>query len=129
MRVCSNCVVALFCATMLMLGCGNERKADEVVESFLDSCLVDNAIKDLTFSDLDSTTHLNDSVIASLRASTEGSAMFKKNLKYGERNKKRPLHFITATYYTSSGDHVKQTFYLDEHHLAVVCVKNGYIAK
>lgn len=129
MKTYRNCVVALVCATMLLTGCGNERKADELVESFLDSCLVDNAIKDLTFSALDSTTHLNDSVIASLRANIGKSAVFKKNLKYGERDKQRPLHFITATYYTSSGKKVKQTFYVDEHHTAVVCVKNNHVVE
>lgn len=120
-------MAALLCAAMLIIGCGKERRADELVESFLDSCLVDNAISDLSFSPLDSTRHLNDSVIASLRLRLSKSAAFKKGIKYGGYDRQRPLHFITATYSTSDGGKMKQTFYMDERHTAVVCVKNNHV--
>lgn len=120
-------MVALFGATILIFGCGKGRKANDLVESFLDSCLVDNNISNLSFSSLDSTRHLNDSVIMSLRTNLSKSAAFKKNLNYGDYKRSRPLHFITATYKMSGGDKVKQTFYMDEYHTAVVCVKNDFV--
>lgn len=120
-------MAALLGAAMLVIGCGKERRASDLAESFLDSYLVDNAISDLSFSPLDSTRHLNDSVIESLRTNMSKSEAFKKGIEYGEYDRKRPLHFVTATYRMSSGDKMKQTFYVDEHHTSVICVKNNHI--
>lgn len=128
MKVNKSSMVVLLSATMLIIGCGKQRSAHDLVESFLDSCLVDNNISELTFSSLDSTRHINDSVITAIRSDISKTNAFKKNVKYGKHNTSQSLHYITATYKKSNGEKAKQTFYIDKEHTSVICVKNDYVA-
>jgi len=122
-------IAVLLSAAMLVIGCQRGRNAKDLVESFLDSSLVDNEISELTFTSLDSTHHLNDSVVDALRATVAASKVFKRGLRYGQYAARQRLHYISATYKTRSGEKVKQTFYMDKNHTAVVCVKLDYVAK
>jgi len=128
MKSRTTCIAVLLSAAMLFTACHKERSANDLVEAFLDSCLVDNAISDLTFTSLDSTRYINDSVIGALRLSMLKSAVFKKDVSYGHHDAQQPLHYISATYKKSNGEKVRQTFYIDKLHTAVICVKNDYVA-
>jgi len=119
----SQLILALGLAATLA-GCEKKYSERELVTSFLDNNLANNAITELTFSDLDSTTHVSDSVIALMRTKAEVSQTFKKGLKYGERTGTRMLHYISATYYTSNGEKVSQTFYMDRLHQSIVSLKS-----
>ena len=93
--------LSLFCAAILMTGCGSGNKEEKLVSDFLNKNLKENNISQVTFSEVDSTSHVSDSVIGIMRNDAERSGLFRSGLKYAERTKgaetafhKRELHGI-----------------------------------
>lgn len=113
------------CLVAMLAACEKKYSERQLVESFLDSNLVDKATGEVQYSELDSTSHIGDSLIVQMRAATAKSAAFKPGLKYSERKGSRTLHYITARYQTGSGKRMKQTFYMDRQHTGIVCVKTN----
>ena len=59
--------ITLFCAAILLSGCGSGNKAKNLVSDFLDVNLKNNDISDVEFSALDSTSLVSDSIINVMR--------------------------------------------------------------
>ena len=78
----------------------------------------------MTFSEVDSTSHVSDSVIGIMRNDAERSGLFRSDLKYAERTKGQKLHFISVSYTASNGKRMRHTFYLDKKADNVICIKN-----
>ena len=116
--------LSLFCAAILMTGCGNGNKEEKLVSDFLNKNLKENNISQVTFSEVDSTSHVSDSVIGIMRNDAERSGLFRSGLKYAERTKGQKLHFISVSYTASNGKRMRHTFYLDKKADNVICIKN-----
>lgn len=116
--------LSLFCAAILMTGCGSENKEEKLVSDFLNKNLKENNISQVTFSEVDSTSHVSDSVIGIMRNDAERSGLFRSGLKYAERTKGQKLHFISVSYTASNGKRMRHTFYLDKKADNVICIKN-----
>lgn len=116
--------LSLFCAAILMTGCGNGNKEEKLVSDFLNKNLKENNISQVTFSEVDSTSHVSDSVIGIMRNDAERSGLFRSDLKYAERTKGQKLHFISVSYTASNGKRMRHTFYLDKKADNVICIKN-----
>lgn len=114
----------LFCAAILMTGCGSRNKEEKLVSDFLNKNLKENNISQVTFSEVDSTSHVSDSVIGIMRNDAERSELFRSDLKYAERTKGQKLHFISVSYTASNGKRMRHTFYLDKKADNVICIKN-----
>ena len=116
--------LSLFCAAILMAGCGSGNKEEKLVSDFLNKNLKENNISQVTFSEVDSTSHVSDSVIGIMRNDAERSGLFRSDLKYAERTKGQKLHFISVSYTASNGKRMRHTFYLDKKADNVICIKN-----
>lgn len=116
--------LSLFCAAILMTGCGSGNKEEKLVSDFLNKNLKENNISQVTFSEVDSTSHVSDSVIGIMRNDAERSGLFRSDLKYAERTKGQKLHFISVSYTASNGKRMRHTFYLDKKSDNVICIKN-----
>lgn len=123
MRMRTATMALILCATAIATGCGHGDGERRLVETFLNDNLTDNAISGLTISDTDSTSHVSDSLITVMRTDAAKSHMFRSDVRYGERDKSAPLHYVTARYNTDDGKKLKQTFYLNTKTNSVVCVK------
>lgn len=116
--------LSLFCAAILMTACGSGNKEEKLVSDFLNKNLKENNISQVTFSEVDSTSHVSDSVIGIMRNDAERSGLFRSGLKYAERTKGQKLHFISVSYTASNGKRMRHTFYLDKKADNVICIKN-----
>lgn len=116
--------LSLFCAAILMTGCGCGNKEEKLVSDFLNKNLKETNISQVTFSEVDSTSHVSDSVIGIMRNDAERSGLFRSGLKYAERTKGQKLHFISVSYTASNGKRMRHTFYLDKKADNVICIKN-----
>lgn len=116
--------LSLFCAAILMTGCCSGNKEEKLVSDFLNKNLKENNISQVTFSEVDSTSHVSDSVIGIMRNDAERSGLFRSGLKYAERTKGQKLHFISVSYTASNGKRMRHTFYLDKKADNVICIKN-----
>ena len=116
--------LSLFCTAILMTGCGSGNKEVKLVSDFLNKNLKENNISQVTFSEVDSTSHVSDSVIGIMRNDAERSGLFRSGLKYAERTKGQKLHFISVSYTASNGKRMRHTFYLDKKADNVICIKN-----
>lgn len=116
--------LSLFCAAILMTGCSSGNKEEKLVSDFLNKNLKENNISQVTFSEVDSTSHVSDSVIGIMRNDAERSGLFRSGLKYAERTKGQKLHFISVSYTASNGKRMRHTFYLDKKADNVICIKN-----
>lgn len=115
---------ALFlCAATLFLSCGQGINNEKLIKTFLDENITDKGISELSFSQTDSTVHVSDSTIKSLRASTAKLPIFKKKIEYGERQNTKKMYYVHVEYKTSDGKRMRHTVYLDDKMQHVVCLK------
>lgn len=119
--------ITLFCAAILLSGCGSENKAKNLVSDFLDVNLKNNDISDVEFSALDSTSLVSDSIINVMRSDMGKSNVFKSGIKYADRIKGQKLYFISVNYKASNGKKMKHTFYMNNNVNDVVCVKTDIV--
>lgn len=121
--------ITLFCAAILLSGCGSGNKAKNLVSDFLDVNLKNNDISDVEFSALDSTSLVSDSIINVMRSDMGKSNVFKSGIKYADRIKGRKLYFISVNYKASNGKKMKHTFYMNNNVNDVVCIKTDVVNK
>ena len=114
--------ITLFCAAILLSGCGSGNKAKNLVSDFLDVNLKNNDISDVEFSALDSTSLVN-----VMRSDMGKSNVFKSGIKYADRIKGQKLYFISVNYKASNGKKMKHTFYMNSNVNDVVCVKTDVV--
>ena len=95
----------LFASALLLAACGNQHKAETIVEAFLDENLT---FKDyvVRFGNLGSTDRIDQQQLVKMnRITDEQDPLFKKPFKYGPYKELESLRFIRSTIF-----HDKDTF-------------------
>jgi hypothetical protein len=117
-------VACIMVATLLLIGCDAEKStAKKLVKDFLKENLVNNDFKVMSFSALDSTKHITDSVFKVMRAEAAQDKAFKKDIQFDEGPKTKKLYYIRIKYRLDN-DTCLQTFYLDDQLTRVVSFRN-----
>lgn len=117
-------VACIMVATLLLIGCDAEKStAKKLVKDFLKENLVNNDFKVMSFSALDSTKHITDSVFKVMRAEAAQDKAFKKDIQFAEGPKTKKLYYIRIKYRLDN-DTCLQTFYLDDLLTRVVSFRN-----
>ena len=117
-------VACIMVATLLLIGCDAEKStAKKLVKDFLKENLVNNDFKVMSFSALDSTKHITDSVFKVMRAEAAQDKVFKKDIQFAEGPKTKKLYYIRIKYRLDN-DTCLQTFYLDDQLTRVVSFRN-----
>lgn len=117
-------VACIMVATLLLIGCDAEKStAKKLVKDFLKENLVNNDFKVMSFSALDSTKHITDSVFKVMRAEAAQDKAFKKDIQFAEGPKTKKLYYIRIKYRLDN-DTCLQTFYLDDELTRVVSFRN-----
>lgn len=117
-------VACIMVATLLLIGCDAEKStAKKLVKDFLKENLVNNDFKVMSFSSLDSTKHITDSVFKVMRAEAAQDKAFKKDIQFAEGPKTKKLYYIRIKYRLDN-DTCLQTFYLDDQLTRVVSFRN-----
>ena len=117
-------VACIMVATLLLIGCDAEKStAKKLVKDFLKENLVNNDFKVMSFSALDSTKHITDSVFKVMRAEAAQDKAFKKDIQFAEGPKTKKLYYIRIKYRLDNGTCL-QTFYLDDQLTRVVSFRN-----
>lgn len=113
-------------ATLLLTSCGEQSSAESIVSDFMDENLVDpSALSEVSFSDIDSTKYLNDSVIGSLRSQiATTSKVYKKDIAYGEMSRSGKLFLVRVNYKIDDDAH-QSTFYINDDFSAIVAFKTN----
>lgn len=112
-------VVAMVVATAL--SCSGEKKnAERLIETFLQEQLKGD-YSNLTFSPLDSTFHLNDSVLQALQHQNARTFRWKAPLKAKAVSSKK--FFMQVEYRLENAQTVKQTFYMNDDLTQILAVK------
>ncbi|MGM9704733.1 MAG: hypothetical protein ACI3YB_01920 [Prevotella sp.] len=111
------------CAATILVGCGQKLNNEKLIKDFLDKNITDKDISEISFSRTDSTVHVSDSTIRSLRAKSDKLPIFRKNIEYGERRDTKKMYYVNVEYKTSDGEKMRHTFYIDAKMQNVVCVK------
>ena len=117
-------VACIMVATLLLIGCdAEESTAKKLVKDFLKENLVNNDFKVMSFSALDSTKHITDSVFKVMRAEAAQDKAFKKDIQFAEGPKTKKLYYIRIKYRLDN-DTCLQTFYLDDQLTRIVSFRN-----
>lgn len=117
-------VACIMVATLLLIGCDAEKStAKKLVKDFLKENLVNNDFKVMSFSALDSTKHITDSVFKVMRAEAAQDKAFKKDIQFAEGPKTKKLYYIRIKYRLDN-DTCLQTFYFDDQLTRVVSFRN-----
>ena len=117
-------VACIMVATLLLIGGDAEKStAKKLVKDFLKENLVNNDFKVMSFSALDSTKHITDSVFRVMRAEAAQDKAFKKDIQFAEGPKTKKLYYIRIKYRLDN-DTCLQTFYLDDQLTRVVSFRN-----
>ena len=112
-------------AMLLLASCGQQHKAESVVEDFMENNLKDaSALQIVEYSDIDSTRYLNDSIINKLRNTAKNSSMYAGRTEFAKRNKDEKLIIIRVRY-KINGQDFHDTFYLNKEMTGVIALKNN----
>lgn len=116
-------IFVLIAAAMSLVGCGKQYEAENKVKDFLDENML---VKDYSvdFQKMDSTAHINDSIISRMKDAARENKLFKKDINYwtGE-NKGKHVYLQTKIYVGK--DTVTHTFYFDTHLSGVMAFKRN----
>jgi len=115
-------IIPFLFAALLLTGCGEEHKAKKTVKAFLQENLKTAALSEISFSKLDSTYYISDSLILQLRQQTDEAGCFKKSLRYADKDATGKLNFIEVRY-KNEGKPQTHTFYLTPENEQVVAIK------
>jgi len=108
----------------LLASCGQQHKAQSLVEDFMDANLVaSDKVEDVEYLKLDSTKLITDSAVAVMRNGARQSKMFKPSMDYSVDRAGKKL-FRLRVNYKYDGNLTSATFYMDEGLNGVVAVKN-----
>lgn len=114
----SVCIMAI-----LLVSCGKQHKAENVVKEFLDENLVTDDYS-VSFSKIDSTRHVTDSMITVMQSAAARNRIFKKDIKY-DTSSKTGKYIFTQTKIYKGKDTISNTFYLDTDLTHVIAFKEN----
>lgn len=115
-------VTAFICAAML-LSCGESHKAKSTVNAFLKDNLKSEEYS-VTLFGLDSTYHVTDSSIYSVRQRVSQFGIYKDDVTFADRDPSGKLLFLRGKIIMGK-DTFRQTFYLNPNLEDVVAVKEN----
>lgn len=118
-KVTSVCIFLFVC---LLIGCGQNHRARQLVGDFLENNLKESDYEITDYSSVDSTYHLRDSILWALQKENNQSLIYKK-INYQKRTT-RKLFFMRVNFRYKDKP-VCQTFYFDDHLERVVCFKDN----
>ena len=113
--------------SLLLISCGHKHDAEKLISNFLDNNLVDNDIREKTFSDIDSTFYINDSIVNAMRANARTNRLVRKEAQYGTEKISGKLLFMSVKYRKNDGTIQKFTFYMDPELEEIVAFKQDAI--
>lgn len=102
-------VFALAVMSIIISGCSKQYKAESAVKDFLATNLQTSEYHTVSFSDIDSTQYVNDSLVNIMRKQAEKNKMFKKDIKYADKQVK---YIYTRATICIGNDTTSHTFYL-----------------
>lgn len=115
--------VVLCAASVLLVGCGKQHKAEGVIKDFLNENLVTQDYT-VSFSNIDSTKHVSDSAMTAMRTAANTNKHYKKGVKFGAKGNQEGCIFTRATI-AQGRDTIVQTFYLDTEITQVIAFKEN----
>lgn len=113
--------IALAAMTMALYGCGKQHKAESVINDFLAANLQASDYT-VSFSDIDSTRYVSDSIVNIMRAEAAKNIMFKKGIKYADKSER---YIYTRVTICIGNDTTSHTFYLTPDMSQVVSFKEN----
>lgn len=125
MKAKAHTYIATCCLALLFAACGQQHKAESVVEDFMERNLTDpSALEDLDFNDIDSTRHINDSIVAIMRQATKATApQYKKTIDYGTKQAVGNVLLVRVNYKVGE-KRFTDTYYLDKEMTDVIAFKS-----
>ena len=91
---------------LLLTSCGQQHQAESVVEDVMNEHLKETADLQITsFGKIDSTRHINDSIIISLREATKRSSVYKDDIEYATAGNDSKLIIVRVTYTINGTKH------------------------
>lgn len=113
----------------VMVGCGEQYQAKNLTKSFITDNVKGGNVKILFVSPLDSTRHLSDHVLESMRQRALKNVVFQQPLSFSPiKSGEGKKLFVRVKYILtdkSPSDTLVNTLYMDENLEGVVALKNG----
>lgn len=117
--------ILMFAHALLLASCGQQHDAETIVNDFLKANLADpSSLSGVQFAAIDSTGHVNDSIVEAMRSNAAATGIFKQGIAYAERSGNAKAKLITSrTEYTIGTRQFAATFYIDAASKGVVAFK------
>ncbi len=116
-------IIAGLAVVSLLSGCGKQHKAESIVSDFLDENLKSSDYS-ASFTKIDSTRLVSDSIVGVMRRSAEKNTSFKSGIKYDAEASQR-MYIFTKAIIRLGDDTIRQTFYLTPDLKHVVSFKDN----
>ena len=124
MRTLQQIIITALMAVMIC-SCSDNSKAKSLVDDFMQNNMADTVkVTDVAYSQLDSTTRMNDSIVDELRKEAHSIPLLKKGVTFTQKPSPT-LRFMNVRYRTQNDSTLRQqTFYFDREVNGIVVVKN-----
>ena len=124
MRTLLQIIITALMAVMIC-SCSDNSKAKSLVDDFMQNNMADTVkVTDVAYSQLDSTTRMNDSIVDELRKEAHSIPLLKKGVTFTQKPSPT-LRFMNVRYRTQNDSTLRQqTFYFDREVNGIVVVKN-----
>ena len=124
MRTLLQIIITALMAVMIC-SCSDNSKAKSLVDAFMQNNMADTVkVTDVAYSQLDSTTRMNDSIVDELRKEAHSIPLLKKGVTFTQKPSPT-LRFMNVRYRTKNDSTLRQqTFYFDREVNGIVVVKN-----
>lgn len=110
---------------LLATACGQQHDAESLVKDFMKENMRDySGITNIDFGKIDSTRHLNDSVIDKIRKAANESPLYEKRIEYGTAEAGKKLMILRVHYKKDNREH-SDTYYMDESLTHIVAFKTN----
>ncbi len=118
--------IIIMCVTILLFAsCGPQYDAEDLVENFMEQNMREEMKPSaIRFTDIDSTTFVNDSVIISLRHQARRAQRYRPDVKYAPDQPFKKL-IVTRVTYRVEDQEYNDTYYLDMDLTRVVAYKEN----
>ena len=114
-----------FVIMLLFASCGQQHKAESLVENFLEEHLIEaKYLNSIEFHQLDSTYAINDSIILNMHKRFIMNQKYKKGWVFGKKKKGQKLMFIRVNYSINNHKY-SDTYYINPEMTDVVAIKNN----
>ena len=124
MRTLLQIIITALMAVMIC-SCSDNSKAKSLVDDFMQNNMADTVkVTDVAYSQLDSTTRMNDSIVDELRKEAHSIPLLKEGVTFTQKPSPT-LRFMNVRYRTQNDSTLRQqTFYFDREVNGIVVVKN-----